>query len=162
MRALLDWRSAQPGDPVVAEDFAKVSGLLRGFAPLSGNQPDLSKDDRRALGQAITAAAAMTADVGSWNRTTVARIGRGHQIYVPAQTLTGEQFTGEFALAEAKLAGRCVPADVRLVESAGALYARTAPQKDLALLGAGGLTLRAEPLRPQATAASHDPIERSM
>ena len=68
----------------------------------------------------------------------------------------------QFALAEAKLAGRCVPADVRLVESAGALYARTAPQKDLALLGAGGLTLRAEPLRPEATTASHDPIERSM
>ena len=50
---MIDWRSAQPGDPVVAEDFAKVSGLLRAFAPLSGDQPDLSQDDRRALGAAI-------------------------------------------------------------------------------------------------------------
>jgi hypothetical protein len=160
-RVLLNWRAAQPVDPVVADDFAKVSRLLRTFAPLRGTQPDLSRDDRRHLGQAIVGAMAMTADIGTWNQTTVTRMGRGRQIYVPAATLTGDQVTDVLALTEAKLTGRYAPADLHLVDSAGALYTRTAPQRDPALLGAGGLTLRAQPLRLDTRAPGHDPIERS-
>jgi len=147
----------------VVEDFARVSGLLRTFAPVTGEQPDLPPGDRRHVGQAIAAAAKITSDIGRWNQTTVRRMGSAHEIYVPAQTLTGTQVTGVEALAEAKLMGRCVPADVHLVEVAGALYARTAQKKDPALRGASGLTLRVDPLRPDAvaTAPSHDPIERS-
>ena len=67
------------------------------------------------------------------------------------------------ALAEAKLMGRVVPADAHLIGAAGALYARTAPKTGFALRGAGGLTLRGEPLGPEATvtALGRDPIERS-
>ncbi|HEY8722183.1 hypothetical protein [Pengzhenrongella sp.] len=161
-RALVDWRSAQPGDPVVEQDFARVSGLLRTFAPLSGDQPDLSPGDRRHLGQAISAACAMTADIGRWNQTTAERMGRGHQVYVPARSLTGSQVTWKPELADAKLSGRCVPADGHRIETVDALYTRTIAHKDPALLGAGGLTLRAEPLRTVAKPApGHDPIERS-
>jgi hypothetical protein len=161
-RALFSWRSAQPGDPVVAEDFTRVSGLLRTFAPLNGGQPDLPPGDRQSLEESIAAAAKMTADIGRWNQSTVARMGSAHQIYVSAHTLTGTQVTDEDALAEAKLMGRVVPADVRLIGAAGALYARTAPKTGSALRGAGGLTLRGEPLGAEATvtALGRDPIER--
>ena len=161
-RALLDLRSAQPGDPLVEEDFARVSGLLRTFAPLSGEQPHLSAADRRHLGQAIAAAAAITADIGAWNQTTLTRMGRGHQLYLRAQTLTGDQVTSSHDLAAAKLAGRCVPAQADAVEAAVALYTGTTPERNTALLGAQGLTLRAEPLHPdeERTAPGHDPIGR--
>ena len=156
----------QPGDPVVVEDFTRVSGLLRTFAPLNGDQPDLPPGDRRGLEESIAAAAKMTADIGRWNQLlsdTVARMGSARQIYVPAQTLTGMQVTDVDALAEAKLMGRVVPADVRLIGAAGALYARTAPKTGSALRDAGGLTLRGEILGPEGTGTvlGRDPIERS-
>lgn len=155
--------TAQPRDLVVAEGFARVSGLLRVFAPLSGGQPDLSPGYSRHLGQAINAASEMTADIGRWNQTTAERMGCGHQIYVPARSLTGTQVARVVELAEAKLARRCVPAEPHLIDTVKALYTRTAAENDPSLLGAGGLTLRAEPLRADvcARALKDDPIERS-
>jgi hypothetical protein len=41
-RALLTWRSTQPGDTVVAGDVARLTGRLRDLAPLVGDQPDLA------------------------------------------------------------------------------------------------------------------------
>jgi hypothetical protein len=162
-RALFTWRSAQPGDPVVADDLNRVSGLLRTFAPLVGDQPELTPGDRRHLGQAIAGAAAMTADIGRWNQQTATRMGRAHQIYVPARTLTGAQVTDERTLAQAKLAGRLGLAPTELLEATTALYARTSPRRDSALLGANGLTLRAEPLVSDfaATSPSGNPVHRT-
>ena len=162
-RALFTWRSAQPGDPVAAEDLTRISALLRTFAPLTGDQPELAPGDRQHLGQVIAGAAAVTADIGRWNQETATRMGQAHQIYVPACTLTGAQVTNDHSLTQAKLADRLGLAPTELVEAAAGLYGLTAPKKDSALLGAGGLTLRAEPLRTGAVAAapSRDPIQRS-
>ena len=109
-------------------------------------------------------AAAITADIGGWNQQTVTRMGRAHQIYVPARTLTGEQVTDERALAQAKIAGRLGLAPTELLEATTALYARTSPRKDSALLGANGLTLRTEPLVSDLAttmAPASDPISRA-
>jgi hypothetical protein len=162
-RALFAWRSAQPDDPVAAEDLTRISTLLRTFAPLTGDQPELAPGDRRHLGQALAGAAAVTADIGRWNQQAVTRMGRAHQVYVPARTLTGNQVTGDRSLARAKLADRLGLAPTELLETATTLYGLTAPKRDSALLGAGGLTLRGEPLRTGAVAAaaSRDPIHRS-
>lgn len=160
---LFAWRSAQPGDPVVAEDFARVSGLLRSFAPLNGKQPDLLPQDRHHFADALTSASKTTAEIGRWNRTTVLRMGDAHQVYVPARTLTGSQVTETDALAEAKLLGRYVSADDHLIDTASALYKRTALRKDPGLSGPNGLSLRVEPLRLGAAASpsAHEPIERN-
>ena len=162
-RALFTWRSAQPGDPVVAEDFSRVSGLLRSFAPLTGEQLDLSLEDRHHLVDALTSASKTTAEIGRWNRNSVLRMGDAHQVYIPAQTLTGTQVTDTDALAEAKLLGRYVPADDHLIDTASALYKRTAPKKDPGLSGPNGLSLRVEPLRLGAAASpsAHEPIQRN-
>ena len=55
-----------------------------------------------------------------------------------------------------------MPAEQDLIEATAALYTHTAPKRSSALFGAGGLTLRADPLRldPAPTAAGRDPIER--
>jgi hypothetical protein len=162
-RTLFTWRSAQPGDPVAAEDLNRISGLLRTFAPLTGDQPELAPGDHRNLGQALAGAAAVTADIGRWNQQTVTRMSRAHQIYVPARTLTGNQVTDDRSLTQAKLADKLGLAPTELLDAAAGLYGPTAPKKDSALLGTGGLTLRAEPLRAGAAAAapSRDPIHRS-
>ena len=76
-RALFTWRSAQSGDPVEAEDLNRVSGLLRTFAPLTAELPELTPGDRRHLGQAIASGAAVTADIGRWNQEAVTPHGAG-------------------------------------------------------------------------------------
>lgn len=162
-RGLRDWRSAEPVDPIAAQDLTVVGGLLRTFAPLSGEQPALAAGDRRHLGQAIAAAVAMTTDIGRWNQTTIARMGPARQIYVRAETLTGAQVSDSYALAAAKLTDRCVVATPDAVDAVASLYDRTTRPKNSALVGAEGLTLRAEPLRAASTftAPAHDPIERT-
>jgi len=55
------------------------------------------------------------------------RMGRAHQIYVPARTLTGAQVTDDLSLAQAKLADRLVRAPTELLETAMAQYGLTAP-----------------------------------
>ena len=161
-RAIFTWRSAELGDPVVAEDFARVSGLLRSFAPMTGAQPDLSLADRHHLADALTSASKTTDEIGRWNRTTVQRMGNAHQIYIPAQTLTGNQVTETEALVEAKLLGRYAPVDDHVVATTSALYRNAAPKTDSALAGPSGLSLRAESLRLDARQASrgHDPLHR--
>ncbi|RYV49542.1 hypothetical protein [Pengzhenrongella frigida] len=162
-RAIFSWRSAEPGDPVVAEDFARVSGLLRSFAPMAGAQPDLSVADGHHLADALTSASKTTTEIGRWNRTTVLRMGAANQIYIPAQILTGSQVTETEALVEAKIQGRYVPASDHFIDTASTLYRRTAPKKDPALSGPSGLSLRVEPLPvgPAASPPGHDPIARS-
>ena len=51
----------------------------------------------------------------------------------------------------------------RLIDTASALYKRTAPKKDPGLSGPNGLSLRVEPLRLGAAASpsAHEPIERN-
>lgn|SRR5664280_816474 len=73
-------------------------------------------------------------------------MGRAHQIYVPARTLTGAQVTDERSLAQAKLAGRLGLIPTELLEATSALYELAVARKESALSGAGELTLSAEPL----------------
>ena len=161
-RAIFTWRSAEASDPVVAEDFAKVSGLLRSFAPMAGAQPDLSLADRYHLADALTSASRTMGEIGRWNRTTVQRMGNAHQIFIPAQTLTGSQVTETEAFAEAKLLGRYVPVADGHIESVSSLYRNTAPKRDPRLSGPYGLSLQVESLRLDATKSpsGHEPIHQ--
>ncbi|MGV8968728.1 MAG: hypothetical protein ACOH2F_20915, partial [Cellulomonas sp.] len=163
-RSLQNLRSTEPCEPEVADDFAKVTGLLRMFAPLTGEQPELSARDRRHLGQAIGAATSMTADVGRWNQATVTRMGRQRQLYVRAASLPGDRVTDEDAVVAAKLADRCIPADAAVVGAVSDRYLATAPKRTSALIGEQGLSLRAVPLRIEdapAAGSGRDPIERT-
>ncbi|NMR21150.1 hypothetical protein [Cellulomonas fimi] len=160
-RALFPWQAAESADPRVTEHLHHLGHLLRPVAPLAAPPPELPPRDARRLGQALAGAVQMTTEIATWNRTTVARMARAHQIYVPGRILTGEEITDSQVLAAAKLTGRLAPAgeqQLRLVES---LYTRVATVRIQALTGAGGLTLHAEPLRADAVRmVSHEPIGR--
>ncbi|QTE30066.1 hypothetical protein [Pengzhenrongella sicca] len=172
-RGLRGLKSAEPADPAVTEGLAAVDGVLRAVAPLRGRQPDLAVGERRDVGQAIVGATAMMADIARWNRTAFTRMARAEQVYVRADALPGAAVRNSDVLAGAKLTGRCVIAAPEAVDTVASLYGRAAPPRNSALIGASGLTLRAEPLRAEplraeplwapATSAhpARDPIERT-
>ena len=143
-RALLTWRSTQPGDAVVASDVARLTGCLRDLAPLVGDQPDLAVGEQRRLGDVLAQATDTLGDVGRWNRRTLERMGHAHQVLVAGHLLSGEQVTDDAIRAAAKLDHRYTPAPDAALDDCGHLYARTYPSPNLALAGAGGLALRLE------------------
>ena len=81
-RALLTWRSTQPGDTVVAGDVARVTVRLRDLAPLVGDQPDLAVGEQRRLGDVLAQATDTLGDVGRWSHRTLERMGHARQVLV--------------------------------------------------------------------------------
>jgi hypothetical protein len=164
-RALLTWRSTQPGDTVVAGDVARVTGRLRDLAPLVGDQPDLAVGEQRRLGDALAQATDTLGDVGRWSRRTLERMGHAHQVLVPGHLLSGEQVTDDAIRAAAKLDHRYTPVPDAVLDDCGHLYARTYPSPNLALTGAGGLGLRVEPAgsarSDRLPVMSREPITRA-
>lgn len=144
-RAMLTWRSTQPGDTVVAGDVARFTGRLRDLAPLVGDQPDLAVGERRRLCDALAQATDTLGDVGRWSRRTLERMGQTHQVLVPGHLLSGEQVTDDAIRAAAKLDHRYTPVPDAALDDLGHLYARTYPSPNLALTGAGVFGLRVEP-----------------
>ncbi|NMR19178.1 hypothetical protein [Cellulomonas fimi] len=161
-RALFSWRAAEPADPRVTEDLHRLGHLLRPIAPLAAPAPDLPRGEARRLSQALVGAVRMTSEIATWNRTTVARMARAHQVYVPGRILAGEEVTDSQVLAEAKLTGRLAPVGEQQLGVVEDMYARVATVRIEALSGADGLTLRAEPLRVDVGHhAGQEPIGRS-
>ncbi len=146
-RTLFPCRTPAPADRRIAADVARVSAILRDFAPLSGPQPELKAMDRRHLGQALNAAVEMCGDIAQWNVAALEQMAGTEQLHVPARALTGDQVTDHPHLVEAKLADRLAPTPHAVVHDLAATYKAVATRTDSRLLGAGGLTLRAEPLR---------------
>jgi hypothetical protein len=143
-RALLTWRSTQPGDEVVAGDVAHLTGCLRNLAPLVGDQPDLAVGEQRRLGDALAQATDTLGDVGRWSRRTLERMGHAHQVLVAGHLLSGAEVTDDAIRAAAKLDHRYTPVPDAALDACGHLYARTYPSPNLALAGAGGLGLRVD------------------
>lgn len=164
-RAMLTWRSTQPGDSVVAGDVARVTGRLRDLAPLVGDQPDLAVGERRRLGDSLAQATDTLGDVGRWSRRTLERMGHAHQVLVPGHLLSGEQVTDDAIRAAAKLDHRYTPVRDAALDDCGHLYARTYPNPNLAPTGAGGLSLHVEPTLSahgdRLPVMNRDPIARA-
>jgi len=107
----------------------------------------------------------MTSDIARWNVATLRVLAETGQLHVPARSLNGDQVSADLHLVQAKLTDRLAPAPENAVTAVAAAYEAMITRPDARVLGAGGLTLRAQPLRPDATTfagAGIEPVHRSL
>ena len=121
--------------------------------------------DAAQLREVLAGAVEMTGDIARWNAATLRVIAEAGQLHVPARALTGDQVSDDLRLVRAKLTDRLAPAPDDAVAAVVAAYEAVTTRPDARMLGAGGLTLRAAPLRADVTTAAGvgvEPVHRSL
>ncbi|GAA3819031.1 hypothetical protein [Cellulomonas soli] len=122
MADLRGYLGAGPADRRVRADATALHDLLGDLVPrdrLAGDRGASARPEERRLGGALHGACAAFEQAAEWNAAAFARLARSEQVYVPIDSLTGDQLSDRPELAAARLthSTRLVPAPAERTEA---------------------------------------------